>query len=838
MMLLLLAVLLCSSSAFETVSELSAHAAAFPEEYVNTLGGTDSRYDLSHGSSLPLIALPWGFNTYAPQTNNAEGGWWFHPSDRRLFGLRVTHQPSPWISDYGNFLIQGYMPTDPGVVSAADEFTGYSPASSVFHPYLFETQLLAYSTATGSTHMSFAPTLHGGIMRLSFPKYQPTSFQQTRRVAIRLNGGADESSVGKWDGTVMLSGFTTANSGGAGDSFKHHFVACIYGAGDVPLAADGSHADGNTVWANFSPEEEETETLTVRFATSFISHEQALLNLREVGDFEGVAAEAKRAWREVLSRVKVTSVHSPPSPTSPPGHTPYTPTQSVALLTTFYSSLYRASLFPRILSETDASGEEVHWSPYTPSHAVRPGPLSTDSGFWDAWNTVYPLLTLSNPPMLGRIIQGWLSAYEEGGWLPKWASPGYRGSMVGTMGDVSLADAIVKQLPGFDYGLAYAAIRKDAFEDPAGVEGVGRECLEAYLEYGYVPRDPASTSTSTSTTYASAPAPASTSTSTSTTASTCDQVVSRTLNYYQADWAIAQAARKLGHEDDYALLMRRANNYTLLFDQNGGFFRSRTTEGKFSEPFDEFAWGGDYTEAGPWQYRFYTPYDPQGLAGLYSSGGGDMCEELEKVHTTGPVFHIGGYDSEIHEMTEMCTNTHLKAPSQYSHNNQPIHHQLYMYMGIGDVAGTGGMEGCAAKGQMRIRQVLSELYTAGSDMFPGDEDNGEMGAWYVLSALGLYNLSPGGTDYMLGSPLFGEVEVQIGGEEKGEKGQKGWGDRGEKGEGGQKGATLLIRSVHNSAQNVYVQYATFNDLPLTTSIAYSALRGGGTLTFYMGPAPP
>jgi putative alpha-1,2-mannosidase len=107
MMLLLLAVLLCPSSAFETVSDLSAHAAAFPEEFVNTLGGTDSRYDLSHGSSLPIIALPWGFNTYAPQTNNAEGGWWFHPGDRRLFGLRVTHQPSPWISDYGNFLIQG-----------------------------------------------------------------------------------------------------------------------------------------------------------------------------------------------------------------------------------------------------------------------------------------------------------------------------------------------------------------------------------------------------------------------------------------------------------------------------------------------------------------------------------------------------------------------------------------------------------------------------------------------------------------------------------------------------------------------------------------------------------
>jgi predicted alpha-1,2-mannosidase len=403
--------------------------------------------------------------------------------------------------------------------------------------------------------------------------------------------------------------------------------------------------------------------------------------------------------------------------------------------------------------------------------------------------------------MLGRMVRGWLNAYTEGGWLPKWASPGYRGSMVGTMGDVVLADAIVKELQGFDPHfdphLAYEAIRKDAFEEPPedaeGDSGVGRECLSAYLEKGYVPRDSAKSHGGVG--------------------GVCDQVVSRTLNYLQSDFAIAQAARKLGHEQDYLTLMARAANYSLLFDTQSGFFRSRDNiSGKFTEPFDQFAWGGDYTEGGPWQYRFYLPPDPSGLSLLYAEGGLDMCVELERVHTSRCVFHIGGYSGEIHEMTEMCTNTHNKAPSQYAHNNQPDHHQLYM-----GIALSGWGSACAANSHYRIREVLRELYTAETDMFPGDEDNGEMAAWYVLSALGLYNLSPGGTEYTLGSPLFGSVEVLLSAEK-----------------------ILRITSVDNSQQNVYVQAVTWNDeqvAPTASGIAFSQLREGGTLTFYMGNTP-
>lgn len=199
-------------------------------------------------------------------------------------------------------------------------------------------------------------------------------------------------------------------------------------------------------------------------------------------------------------------------------------------------------------------------------------------GFWDAFHTVYPLHTLLNVNELGVMIQGWLNAYTEGNWLPKWASPGYRGSMVGTMGDVSLADAIVKNIPGFNRTLAYEAIRKDAFIVPSSDEsGLGRECLESYVRHGYI----------------------------SVTAG-CDQLVSRTLNYYQSDYAISQAANELEYYEDSRILYQRSQNYPLLFDPKTKFFRSRkvdiidnkdvkTVTNDFNPVFDQFAWGGEYT---------------------------------------------------------------------------------------------------------------------------------------------------------------------------------------------------------------------------------------------------
>lgn len=814
-----------------------------PEDLVNILGGTDSHYDLSTGSTLPLICRPWGFNAYAPQTDDDPNykGWWFHPSDRRFFGLRVTHQPSPWISDYGNFLIKASIPASKS--GANDQYSGYSAKRSTFSPYFFSTQLLAYATENEVTTLDFAPSNHGGIMKIRFPTFTEGDYihEQTRRISIILNGNDDQSKVGYYGETPMISGYTTANSGGVGSSeagFAHHFVALVYSGADGVIPAkyqdstDGSHADSTIAWMQFASENVDNQFLTIRFATSFISHDQAMFNLEtEVGvkdmSFDDLKRDAKMEWRNTLSRVQM-SVHDA-TETKSFDNVQYNQHKDIASLTnkqldqyiTFYSSLYRASLFPRELSEPAISStkgntykgssgcsdvrdeaEYVHWSPYATAAAdrVKIGRLTTDSGFWDAWNTVYPLLSLFHRPRLGAAVTGWLNSYNEGGWLPKWASPGYRGSMVGTMGDVSLADAIVNDVPGFDKERAYRAIRKDAFEiPPEGMDGVGRPCLQSYLDHGYIPHGAADT-----------------------TGGTCDEVVSRTLNYMHSDYAIAQAAIALGHTDDAAVLLARSSNYSLLFDGDTGFFRSRAVAtGKWTEPFDSLAWGGDYTEGGPWQFRYYVPWDAEGLAQLYESHGKDLCTELDRAQTMElSPFRIGAYSNEIHEQTEMAD----RCWGQYSHNNQPMHHVLYMYMH----AGYGSS--CAHRGQYYIQKTVNELYTAGSDMFSGDEDNGEMGAWYVLSSLGLYGLSPGSGEVVLGAPSVARAKVDVsdllcGGTSQGT-------DEGK--------IYLIIETINGGGDNVYVQEVEWNGekLPASTvGVPYSELVKGGSLTFHMGQTP-
>lgn len=798
------------------------------EEYVNVLGGTNSHHDISHGNTLPLLTRPWGFNSYAPMTDEdpVHLPWWFHPHDRRFFGMRVTHQPSPWIKDYGEFLIKGYIPTDPmDPLALSDRFSGYSPYQSQFHPYYFSTSLFGYGNSEGNVKIEMTPSQHGGIMRVTFPRYianekgddsssSNTTDTQLRRIAVSLFGipGSNfiEILASPNDGTSMISGRTRRNSGGAGDNFSHYFVLAIYNGanGDEITSIASFSSKENNAWVDFLPEDPKNDVLTVRFATSFISAEQALLNLlRETPrekSFDSLLDEARLEWRSLLSRIKV---EEPP--------VGYSSCEIKNFYTIFYTSIFRASIFPRQISEIDKNGNLVHYSPYVTgneSSTVLPGPLSTDSGFWDAWNTVYPLLTLFHRPYLGTVMAGWLTAFDEGGWLPKWSSPGYRGSMIGTMGDVSVSDAIVNDIPGFDTAKAYQAIRKDAYEIPPDrVNGIGRVCLESYLKHGYVPKDAHGTT------------------------GTCDQVVSRTLNYYQSDYAIAQAANKLGYSTDATDLLERSKNYSLLFDKQTGFFRSKDHFGRFTTPFDQYRWGFDYTESGPWQYRFYIPFDPQGLFQLYHRGGQNMCDELLRVQTMEySIYHSGDrqYNEEI-EMADHCWG-------QYAHNNQPSHHMLYMHM-------YDGFQGaCSTQGRFWIREVLRKLYKADVNMYAGDEDNGEMPAWFVLSALGLYQRSPGSGVFEFGVPLFSKVTVDISDISHTLTSNPSIlknpyfaskffanADENEK-------KTLTIIAKNNSKDNIYIQKIFWNDqeiAPSANSIQYKLLREGGTLTFELGPSP-
>lgn len=714
-----------------------------PEELVVTTQGGNSRRSMSNGNTLPLVSQPYGQTYWAPKTDDGDGSWWFHSSDYQFYGIRATHQPSPWIGDYG-------YATFTAALGTMYAWSGYNPHWSSFAPYYFNASLEVYCTAQGCLTLEVTATTHCAVIRLRFPPYDPNAtFPQTRYAMVDLDGVTVQQV-----GPSTMHYIATQNQGGGRvpSDFGMNYVV----QSSVPFSGAPQQSKvGGKTFSTMQFDNSVTE-VTLWVGGSLISYDQASLNLqRQVQglSFDTVMASSKQVWNRHLSRVEVLSVGNYEDPDT--------------MLRTFYSCLYRASLFPRSLAEVDASNKTVHYSPYFPTGGVFPGELATDSGFWDAYRALYPWLNVAYPERAGTQISGWLNAYQEGGWVPQWSSPGYRGSMVGTMSDVTIADAIVKGIAGFDVNVAYQAIRKDAFVDGGGVSQ-GRAGLADYIRLGYVP-----------------------------TAATnaVSETVSRSLNYMQADFAISQAAKILNQTADAAILAARSQNYSRLFDASINFFRGKDASGTWFSPFDPAAWDDRlFTEAGGWQYRFYVPWDVKGLQQLYK---GNLCQYFNDTLHAVPQFRPSPNQGEIHEETEMASH----AFGMYEHNNQPVHHMLYVAIA----------SQCPDQlAQRTIRRVLMELYSPKG--FAGDEDNGEMAAWYLLSSLGIYSVNPGSTDMILGSPLFEHVRVNL------------------------NSGPLDIVAQGNGAGTPAVSSATWNGGPQTIqSIDYQTLMKGGTLAFTMMP---
>ncbi len=368
-----------------------------------------------------------------------------------------------------------------------------------------------------------------------------------------------------------------------------------------------------------------------------------------------------------------------------------------------YSCLYRCLLFPRFMDEINSRGETVHHSPY--DGAVHAGSLCTDNGFWDTFRTVYPLLALVYPDKLRHILQGWLAACRESGWSPKWPSPGPRDCMIGTHFDAVVADAVARGITDWDVEEAFSYLWRDATEQSE--DGCfGRRGLNDYIRLGYVP---------------------------------CDKFpygVSSTLDYAYNDFCVAQVATFLGRTREANLLKPRTQSYRNIFDASTGFMRGRRADGAWDEPFEEFQWGGSYIEGGPWQHSFNVPHDPEGLAELFGSNT-LLCRKLDTMLATPPRFETGRYGFEIHEMTEMA----LAGFGQYAHSNQPVHNFLFLYSSAGEPEKTAHW----------VHRVARELYSP--KHFPGDEDNGEMAAWYVFACLGLFPSCPGKPGFVKFPPL-------------------------------------------------------------------------------------
>jgi predicted alpha-1,2-mannosidase len=564
--------------------------------------------------------------------------------------------------------------------------------------------------------MELAPTMHGAVFRVTFG--EAVGAGEPKRVCFREGSFHTEG-----DAVVGVTMRVGQGSFIRTKDFQLHIraEATVTSEGGGTVKAENMGSSLACLSFTTPTQVKGGAVMEVRIATSMISKAQVSTTLhRELpagDDFDAIAARAKHTWNELLGRVDVRD----PGPRSE---------SADRHLRIFYTGLARALTFPRRLDEVDASGRVVHYSPYSPSGGVHPGPLVTDNGFWDTYRTVYPLLSLAYPDHLGNIVQGWLNAYKEGGWLPSWASPGYRNCMVGTFADVVIADAIVKRVPGIDLVLAAQALIKDSYTEPPmhAAGAVGKEGLGSYHALKYVAATPQG-----------------------------HDAVSRTLDYAFSDFSVSKAFSFLSADPEFSaanrrmamdlsgkakeLMDRSLRAHDALYDSSKGLMVPKDARGGTRPGFDPLAWGLGYTEGNAYQHSF-PAFALDRLARLH--GGKEKLAHniLRMVH--GPSnFRPGSYGQEIHEMTE----ARAFSMGQYAHNNQPVHHILYML----------GQLDHADEGAIHLRRVMEKGY--GIDFYAGDEDNGEQGAWFALSAMGLFGLVLGTPEYATGSPVFPHVTI-------------------------------------------------------------------------------
>ena len=646
-------------------------------DYVNVLQGTNSTSSFSRGNTLPIVAMPFGMAHWTLQTTSERGPWFFHPQDPRTEGIRSTHQLSPWLGDYGQAAILPFSGNPD--LGAAARASSYRPADLQLTPYSMHLELLRYRIG-----IDLVPTERGAVMDITFGQGGPAG------LCVATPGSKGTCVPGSQPGIYIAT--SPENQGGVAADFATFYAVQVDTAGTRLEVAQRGAETVAAIRFNVKA----GQTLRVRVGTSFISGEQALLNLTsETGNapLQQLRTQAADAWEQQLGRIRIVE-----------------PDETRRKI--FYSALYRCSLFPRIWHEKNASGELVHRSPYNGS--VSPGVMYADHGFWDVYRAWYPMMTLVYPDRLAEILQSWVNASKEGGWIPQFPCPGYRGEMSGSPSDSIFADAAVKNIQGFDLETAYEALRKHATVTEPPKPGYGRQGVADYLQYGYLP------------------------------AEKHVGALTETLDAAYGDFCIGQIAEKLGRQADARMFATRSRNWTHVFDPQTRFLRPRRSDGAFPPDFSAIRWGTGYVEGSPWQYRVSVPHDPEGL--IERMGGRPaFTQALDELINMPPNFEVGDYGFEIHEMSEMAA-VHF---GQYAHSNQPSHHILYMYAAAGRPDRT----------QYWVRRVLEELYTV--DDYAGDEDTGAMAAWYVLSSLGFYSLCPGRPSYMVGSPLFQEAHLSL-----------------------------------------------------------------------------
>ena len=659
-------------------------------DMVNPLMGTDSKPSLSNGNTYPAIALPWGMNFWTPQTGKMGSGWQYTYNADKILGFKQTHQPSPWMNDYGQFSI--FPETGKIKVDETDRASWYSHKAEIAKPYAYSVYLADYDITTEIT-----PTERAAIFRFTFPKSDSSH--------IIIDAFDKGSYVKIIPGENKIIGYSTRNSGAVPANFKNYFVIYVDKAFSNASAWHNKDVDegkleytGDHAGAVISFKTTKGEKVSLRVASSFISIEQAELNLtRELGKdgFDATEQKAKAIWNNTLSRLAVDG-------------------GTVDQTRTFYSCLYRMLFFPNKIYELDNKNQVVHYSPY--NGKVLPGYMYAGTGFWDTFRALYPFLNLVYPSVSKEMQAGLVNDYKEGGWLPEWSSPGYADVMVGNNSASVVAEAYLKGGRGYDINTLYQALLHGA--NNTGPNATGRRGVDYYNTLGYVPYDVK-----------------------------INENAARTLEYAYDDFAIYKLGKALGRPaSETDVYKKRSMNYKNLYDSQTGLMRGKNQDGKFQSPFNPFKWGDAFTEGNSWHYTWSVFHDVQGLINLMG-GNQKFVAKLDSVFMLPPVFDDSYYHTVIHEIREM----QIAGMGQYAHGNQPIQHMTYLY----------NYAGQPWKTQQHVRDVMDKMYKPTPDGYCGDEDNGQTSAWYVFSSMGFYPVTPARDQYVLGAPLFKKVTVRL-----------------------------------------------------------------------------
>lgn len=668
-------------------------------KYVLPLMGSDSEFKLSNGNVYPCIARPWGMNHWTPQTAENGERWQYSYDAYHITGIKQTHQPSPWVGDYGMFSL---MPTvGVPVFEENDRKSWFSHKAETVLPHYYSVYLADYDVTAELT-----PASRAAMMQFTFPEGEESN--------VVVDAFAKASGIKVIPEDNMVVGYSTYTYGydeKVPANFRNYFVISFdkkFSSSklwkDGSFLVSGNDAEGSRTGAVLTFNTEKGEKVTARIASSFISEEQALLNLRsEVGDksFDELLAESRDEWNSHLGRFRVLDNKA----------------DDLDNLRLFYTSLYRILLYPREFHEYAEDGSIRHFSPY--NGKIESGRMYTDNGFWDTFRAVHPFFNLFYPQQSSYIMEGLANTYKEGGWLPEWASPGYLAdAMIGSNSTSLVASAYLSGVPDMDMEILWDAVYKSAYNAHPEYLSIGRSGIDEYLKYGYVPNDIG-----------------------------LKENAARTLEYCYADYCMYALAKALGKDESIVEeFARRSTYYTNLFDSTRGLMVGRDSKGEFRKDYCPYAWGGDFTEGTGQQYTWSVFHDPKGLENLMG-GRNAFIRALDTVFTTPPVFDESAYGAVIHEIREM----QVAGFGQYAHGNQPIQHMIYLY----DWAAQPW------KAQYWTRRVMDKLYKPAPDGYCGDEDNGQTSAWFAFSAMGFYPVCPVTGEFAIGSPLFRDLEITM-----------------------------------------------------------------------------